>query len=234
MLKLLSALRAKVWCQIDEPTSGLDSQTAWSICMLLRKLADNGQAILVTIHQPSSQLFQIFDHLLLLGKTGKMLYFGDIRSEPSTLIGYFERHGATACGSGQNPAEWILDVTGCSEYADTSQTLSPEDWCEFWARSSERQEVLHHFAGLKKNSGRYRRLTDCNSERSICGILPAPTPPGHQAPIPRILVRPDVSVLERCHLRRSGKSWIEYPTSPELEFTLPRLSAMVFPSTIPI
>lgn len=31
---------------LDEPTSGLDSQTAWSICALLRKLADNGQAIL--------------------------------------------------------------------------------------------------------------------------------------------------------------------------------------------
>lgn len=37
----------------DEPTSGLDSQTAWSICQLMRKLANNGQAILCTIHQPS-------------------------------------------------------------------------------------------------------------------------------------------------------------------------------------
>lgn len=36
---------------LDEPTSGLDSQTAWSICTLLRKLANNGQAILCTIHQ---------------------------------------------------------------------------------------------------------------------------------------------------------------------------------------
>lgn len=39
---------------LDEPTSGLDSQTAWSICTLLRKLANNGQAILCTIHQPSA------------------------------------------------------------------------------------------------------------------------------------------------------------------------------------
>ena len=53
---------------LDEPTSGLDSQTAWSICSLIRKLAENGQAILCTIHQPSAILFQRFDRLLLLAK----------------------------------------------------------------------------------------------------------------------------------------------------------------------
>lgn len=56
---------------LDEPTSGLDSQTAWSICSLLRKLADNGQAILCTIHQPSAILFQSFDRLLFLAKGGR-------------------------------------------------------------------------------------------------------------------------------------------------------------------
>jgi ATP-binding cassette subfamily G (WHITE) protein 2 (PDR) len=55
---------------LDEPTSGLDSQTAWSICSLLRKLANNGQAILCTIHQPSAILFQKFDRLLFLAKGG--------------------------------------------------------------------------------------------------------------------------------------------------------------------
>lgn len=53
---------------LDEPTSGLDSQSAWSIMQLLRKLSDHGQAILATIHQPSSELFQVFDRLLLLKK----------------------------------------------------------------------------------------------------------------------------------------------------------------------
>jgi len=51
---------------LDEPTSGLDSQTAWSICTLLRKLANNGQAILCTIHQPSALLFQEFDRCVSL------------------------------------------------------------------------------------------------------------------------------------------------------------------------
>jgi ABC-type multidrug transport system ATPase subunit len=56
---------------LDEPTSGLDSQTAWSICILLRKLAANGQAILCTIHQPSAILFQQFDRLLFLASGGR-------------------------------------------------------------------------------------------------------------------------------------------------------------------
>lgn len=56
---------------LDEPTSGLDSQTAWSILSLLKKLADNGQAILCTIHQPSALLFQEFDRLLFLASGGR-------------------------------------------------------------------------------------------------------------------------------------------------------------------
>ena len=51
---------------LDEPTSGLDGQSAWNIVRFLRKLADQSQAILCTIHQPSSLLFSSFDRLLLL------------------------------------------------------------------------------------------------------------------------------------------------------------------------
>jgi ABC-type multidrug transport system ATPase subunit len=73
---------------LDEPTSGLDSQTAGSILSLLRKLANHGQAILCTIHQPSAMLFQQFDRLLLLAKSGQTVYFGDIGENSRTLIKY--------------------------------------------------------------------------------------------------------------------------------------------------
>ena len=56
---------------LDEPTSGLDGQSAWNIIRFLRKLADHGQAILCTIHQPSSLLFESFDRLLLLERGGE-------------------------------------------------------------------------------------------------------------------------------------------------------------------
>jgi ATP-binding cassette subfamily G (WHITE) protein 2 (PDR) len=90
---------------LDEPTSGLDSQSSWAIVAFLRRLADNGQAVLATIHQPSAILFQEFDRLLFLAKGGKTVYFGDIGKNSETLLKYFESNGAEKCGENDNPAE---------------------------------------------------------------------------------------------------------------------------------
>lgn len=87
---------------LDEPTSGLDSQSSWSICMFLRKLADSGQAVLSTIHQPSAILFQQFDRLLFLAKGGKTVYFGEIGEQSRTLLTYFENNGARKCDPSEN------------------------------------------------------------------------------------------------------------------------------------
>ncbi|KAH9984294.1 putative ABC multidrug transporter [Xylariaceae sp. FL0662B] len=133
---------------LDEPTSGLDSQTAWSICMLLRKLADNGQAILCTIHQPSSQLFQTFDSLLLLKKGGTQLYFGPIGPGACVLIDYFERNGAVKCPIGANPAEWIIEAT---RVEPQSTDAEKHDFADRWNASNEKQEVLQHIENLRVN-----------------------------------------------------------------------------------
>jgi ATP-binding cassette, subfamily G (WHITE), member 2, PDR len=95
---------------LDEPTSGLDSQTAWSICALLQKLADNRQAILCTIHQPSAILFQEFDQLLFLASGGKTVYFGEIGDSSKILTDYFEQNGSRKFGADENPAEVMLEV----------------------------------------------------------------------------------------------------------------------------
>lgn len=107
---------------LDEPTSGLDSQSSWSILQLLRKLADHGQAVLATIHQPSSELFQVFDRLLLLKKGGETVYFGDIGTNSKTLVDYFGSRSDLKCGPKDNPAEYILEVigAGASSKASTS------------------------------------------------------------------------------------------------------------------
>lgn len=87
---------------LDEPTSGLDSQSSWAICAFLRKLANHGQAVLSTIHQPSALLFQQFDRLLFLAKGGRTVYFGDIGEQSQTLLTYFESNGARPCGPSEN------------------------------------------------------------------------------------------------------------------------------------
>ena len=102
----------------------------------MRKLADNGQAILSTIHQPSSILFQEFDRLLFLAKGGRTVYFGDIGHNSETLLGYFESHGARKCGSEENPAEFMLEIVGAGASGKSTQ-----DWHEVWKDSEESKGV---------------------------------------------------------------------------------------------
>ncbi|KAI9367540.1 ABC-2 type transporter-domain-containing protein [Aspergillus egyptiacus] len=129
----------------DEPTSGLDSQTAWSICSLMRKLADHGQAILCTIHQPSAILMQQFDRLLFLAKGGKTVYFGELGQNMETLIKYFEGKGSIACPKNANPAEWMLEVIGAAPGSQADR-----DWSEVWNQSPERRQVQQELARMKE------------------------------------------------------------------------------------
>ncbi|KAI6748140.1 hypothetical protein HG531_008682 [Fusarium graminearum] len=138
------AARPQLLLFLDEPTSGLDSQTSWSICNLMQKLTNNGQAILCTIHQPSAMLFQRFDRLLLLSR-GKTIYFGDIGKNSRVLVDYFARNGGPKCPAGVNPAEYMLEVIGAAPGAHTEI-----DWPEVWRSSQEHeliQQELERLAG---------------------------------------------------------------------------------------
>ena len=128
--------KPKLLLFLDEPTSGLDSQTAWSICKLMRKLCDHGQAILCTIHQPSALLLQEFDRLLFLQKGGQTVYFGELGENFHTLINYFEKYGAHPCPKEANPAEWMLEVVGAAPGSKANQ-----NYYEVWQNSTEYQDV---------------------------------------------------------------------------------------------
>ncbi|KAH0522825.1 hypothetical protein TsFJ059_006614 [Trichoderma semiorbis] len=129
------AAKPKLLLFLDEPTSGLDSQSSWAICSFLRKLADSGQAILCTVHQPSAILFQTFDRLLFLAKGGKTVYFGNIGDNSHTLLNYFEEHGARKCGDEENPAEYMLEIV------NNGVNDKGEDWPSVWKSSSEFEAV---------------------------------------------------------------------------------------------
>ena len=76
----------------------------------MRKFANNGQAILCTIHQPSTSL----DQLLILGRYGKPLYLADIGSDAIIMKDCFARHGARHFRKEENPAVWLLDIAGAA------------------------------------------------------------------------------------------------------------------------
>ena len=130
------AAKPKLLLFLDEPTSGLDSQSARAIISCLRTLADNGQAILCTIHQPSAELFQAFDRLLLLRKGGQTVYFGDLGHNSTTLIRYFEENGSRKCDADENPAEFMLDVIGAG-----ATGTSEIDWHTIWRHSPQAAET---------------------------------------------------------------------------------------------
>ncbi|KAF2203929.1 hypothetical protein GQ43DRAFT_478618 [Delitschia confertaspora ATCC 74209] len=129
---------------LDEPTSGLDSQSAFNIVRFLRKLAAAGQAILCTIHQPNSALFENFDRLLLLQRGGRCVYFGDIGKDAHVLLDYFHRNGAD-CPPNANPAEWMLDAIGAGQ----APRIGKKDWADVWADSPEFAAVKSEIIRIK-------------------------------------------------------------------------------------
>ena len=141
---------------LDEPTSGLDAQAAWSIVRFLKKLASEGQAILCTIHQPSGELFNQFDRLLLLQKGGKTAYFGELGKNSMTLINYFEERSGIKCGDNANPAEYILDVIGAGATATTDK-----DWFQLYRSSPLYEEMQQE---LKKIAARRNHANEISEE----------------------------------------------------------------------
>ncbi|KAG7384386.1 hypothetical protein PHYPSEUDO_002647 [Phytophthora pseudosyringae] len=98
---------------LDEPTSGLDARAAKVIMDGVRKVANTGRTILCTIHQPSAEIFTLFDSLLLLKKGGETVFFGDVGDRCRNLTNYFESiPGVPNIADGYNPATWMLEVIG--------------------------------------------------------------------------------------------------------------------------
>ncbi|KAK3692958.1 ABC-2 type transporter-domain-containing protein [Podospora appendiculata] len=152
--------KPKLLLFLDEPTSGLDSQSAWAICVFLRKLADAGQAVLCTIHQPNAMLFQQFDRLLFLAAGGQTVYFGDVGKNSRTLLDYFEANGARPCDAMENPAEYMLELV--AEGATNSN--NGRDWPSVWKASDECKAVTAEIAQICSSSSSSSRSAGKDDE----------------------------------------------------------------------
>ncbi|KAF2716971.1 hypothetical protein K431DRAFT_316157 [Polychaeton citri CBS 116435] len=130
---------------LDEPTSGLDSQSAYSIIRFLKKLSNAGQAIVCTIHQPSSVLIQQFDMILALNPGGNTFYFGPVGENGSDVINYFAERGIQ-CPPEKNVAEFILETAARPHRRPDGTKIN---WNEEWRTSDHAQRVIEEIEGLK-------------------------------------------------------------------------------------
>ncbi|GFS44954.1 pleiotropic drug resistance 12 [Actinidia rufa] len=134
---------------MDEPTSGLDARAAAIVMRTVRNTVDTGRTVWCTIHQPSIDIFDAFDELLLLKRGGEEIYVGPLGRHSSHLIKYFEGiDGVSKIKDGYNPATWMLDMT------------SP----------AQETALGVNFADVYKNSELYRRNKELIKEFSV----PAP------------------------------------------------------------
>ncbi|XP_076831160.1 ATP-binding cassette sub-family G member 5 isoform X2 [Brachyhypopomus gauderio] len=98
---------------LDEPTTGLDSMTANQIVVLLAELAKRDRIVIVTIHQPRSELFRVFSRIAIMS-CGELVFCG----QPEEMVDFFSSCGYE-CPEYCNPFDIYVDLTSvdtrCSE-----------------------------------------------------------------------------------------------------------------------
>ena len=127
---------------VDEPTSGLSSNDSEIIMDLLKILALKGKLIFVVIHQPSSEIYKMFDQLIILDVGGYPIYKGD----PVDAVVYFKKlinhvnadeSECETCGN-VNPEQIfnIIDMKVVDEYGELTgnRKVSPVEWNEHYKK----------------------------------------------------------------------------------------------------
>ncbi|KAI3935814.1 hypothetical protein MKX01_032998 [Papaver californicum] len=97
---------------MDEPTSGLDARAAAIVMRAVRNTVDTGRTVVCTIHQPSIDIFESFDELLLMKRGGQVIYGGPLGKHSHKIVEYFEAiPGVPKIKEKYNPATWMLEVS---------------------------------------------------------------------------------------------------------------------------
>ncbi|XP_057991605.1 ABC transporter G family member 1 isoform X2 [Hevea brasiliensis] len=137
---------------LDEPTSGLDSAASYYVMKKLANLAkQHGMTVIASIHQPGSDVFQLFHSLCLLS-SGRTIYFG-----PSTAANKFFEMNGLPCPSHQNPSD---------HYLRTINTDFDEDMEQGFGAKKDREEVINLLVRSYKSSATCRQIQ--RRVREIC------------------------------------------------------------------
>lgn len=130
---------------VDEPTSGLSSVDSEMVMNLLKELTLKGKIVIVNIHQPSSDIFKMFDRMLFLDKGGYLIYSGN----PIDAIRYFKTKGNYINAEGEqclecgnvNPEQLlqIIESRIVNEYGKLTRTrkINPKEWFELFNKTQK-------------------------------------------------------------------------------------------------
>ncbi|XP_027919830.1 pleiotropic drug resistance protein 3-like isoform X1 [Vigna unguiculata] len=100
---------------MDEPTTGLDARAAAVVMRAVKNVVGTGRTVACTIHQPSIDIFEAFDEVILMKAGGRLIYAGPLGKHSSRVIEYFERiPGVQKIKDNYNPSTWMLEVTSRS------------------------------------------------------------------------------------------------------------------------
>ncbi|GAB2293477.1 transcription factor [Dionaea muscipula] len=121
---------------MDEPTSGLDARAAAIVMRTVRNTVNTGRTVVCTIHQPSIDIFEAFDELLLLKRGGQVIYSGPLGTNSQDVIDYFGAiPGVPEIKEKYNPATWMLEVSSVAAEARLGI-----DFAEYYKTSSSCRE----------------------------------------------------------------------------------------------
>uniref|UniRef100_A0A1A8FRI0 ATP-binding cassette, sub-family G (WHITE), member 2a n=1 Tax=Nothobranchius korthausae TaxID=1143690 RepID=A0A1A8FRI0_9TELE len=148
---------------LDEPTTGLDASTANSVLLLLKRMANHGRTIILSIHQPRYTIYRLFDSLTLL-VNGKQVYHGPAQS----ALDYFSDIGFI-CEAHNNPADFFLDVINGDSTAVALSNLDQEDLHDNSdSTSTSRKGIEDKLLEEYRNSHHYRQ-TKAELDRIVQG-----------------------------------------------------------------
>lgn len=147
----LELLREPSVLFVDEPTSGLSSRDSENIMDLLKELSLKGKLIFVVIHQPSSDIFKMFDKLIILDVGGYQIYYDNpVEAEAyfKNIVNMIDRDSGL-CGTCGNirPEEVfnIIETRVVNEYGrfTDQRKIGPREWNEHFYYRTELPEVEH-------------------------------------------------------------------------------------------
>ncbi|XP_027174773.1 ABC transporter G family member 31 [Coffea eugenioides] len=122
---------------MDEPTSGLDARAAAIVMRTVRNTVDTGRTVVCTIHQPSIEIFEAFDELLLMKRGGRVIYGGKLGEKSQIMIDYFQSiPSIPPIPSSYNPATWMLEIS-----TPAAEERIGEDFAVIYRNSNQYREV---------------------------------------------------------------------------------------------